>query len=312
MRKKLYLSIIAILMPVLLYMCVFFINDPHGYYRKKAVMNDSLIEKMIEWKRGNYNAIIIGDSRTVWFKDKYLDELNTFSGYQYMNMAYNGAMGTEMNYLANWCINQKQGESIKSIIIVTGWYNFNELLQQNRVEATEKVLENPLTYAFCINNVLDWVNKADNISVETVKEYIPTTTDNVAKEEHLRIEKEVMARYLKKYETSRSVLDGLISLCNYCKKNGIEIKIVVPPWIKRFYVELHDFGDYDVDEYKQELSNYVDIYDMEYESCVLSEQFDDFSDYSHFHGDTYDQFANVLIYGKQEYMRQWIAGEVEY
>lgn len=310
MKKKLYFSIFFVLLPSILYIIFFYLNDPHGYFgRNDHIDNASkLIDNMLDWRNGEYDAVLIGDSRMTSFNEDYISALNNYTGYSYKNMSYGGAMGTEMNYLSRWCIQQKP---IKSIIIVTGWYNFNELLQQNRVRSTEKIIETPLTYAFSIDNMRDmFSNILLSSSSEEYDEVVETEIDPEEKEEHLKLVMGGMYKYLSAYTTDESVINELISICEYCNDNDIEIRIVVPPWIDRFYKELSAFGQYDMDEYKQKLSGYVDIYDMEFEGCVLNENEDDFSDYSHFHNGTYDRFSEVLIYGEKDYSRLWIDGAI--
>jgi hypothetical protein len=117
-------------------------------------------------------------------------------------------------------------------------------------------------------------------------------------------------RYLTDYKTDTEVIDDLISICEECKKQGIEVKIVIPPWLDRFYDELSSYGSYDMDEYKSILSEYVDIYDFEYKDCPLNSRFDDFSDLSHFHNYTYEEYADEVIYGKIKYSRLWKNGYI--
>lgn len=300
--KKLYASILLVLLPSCIYLVFFYANDPHGYFGSAKNQGSQLIDNMLDWKREDYDACIIGDSRMMSFDSDYIRKIDEETGFHFKNLAYPGAMGEEMNYLINWCLDTKH-DKVKSIIIVTGWYNFNELLQQNRVLSTEKIIENPFSYAFSISNMKDMI-ACFNTAPDSDRDDSLTVTPE-EKRKHFAIELEAMSNYLRSYKTDESVINDFISVCNRCKDNNIEIKLVIPPLVAEFYDELDEFGISDIDGYKASLCKYIDIYDMEFEECPLTQRYDDFSDYSHFHGETYKDFSNELIYESLVYSRFW-------
>jgi hypothetical protein len=204
---------------------------------------------------------------------------------------------------------QKPGK-VKSIIVVTGWYNFNVLLQQNRVKSTEKIIANPLAYAFSVDNMQDMFSNILNADSEDETE-TKVTVSTEQKELNISTEMKSMgSRYLTDYETDNTVVEDLSLICDECKEQGIDIKIIIPPWLNLFYERLPDYGEYDMDEYKAVLSEHADLYDFEYEECLLNTRYDDFSDLSHFHNYTYREYADELIYGKIKYARLWKGGKV--
>lgn len=304
MKKKLYIAICLVLLPSILYLAFYFLNDPHGYFGDTNKDSWVLIDNMLDWKNGDYNALLIGDSRLTSFDETYIQELNKATGYTFKNMSYGGAMQTEMNYLTNWSLDQKPGE-VKSVIIVTGWYNLNELLQQNRVKSTEKIIENPLSYAFSINNMQDMVEKLRNSNGDDEEIVDNFEISPEEKIEHFKIEWKSMSKYLKNYKFDEDVFNGLASISNRCQDEGIDLKVVVPPWVDNFWEDLSELGEYDTESYKRELSKVVNIYDMEFKECELSHRYEDFSDYSHFHDRTYEDFSNELIYSTTRYSRLW-------
>lgn len=89
----------------------------------------------------------------------------------------------------------------------------------------------------------------------------PTSED---KTHHFEMHLKSMSFYLENYKTDENVIANLITICQYCSRNSIDIKIVTPPYVSQFYDVLADFGDYDMDEYKRTLDEYVEIYDMEF------------------------------------------------
>lgn len=319
MKRKLYLSIAVILFPAIIYLVIFFANDPHGYFQvssnSTSAESHPLIENMLEWKNGHYNAILIGDSRMGAF-DAYIDDLNAYTGKNYKNMSYPGAMATEMNYLIRWCIENSQ-EPVDSIIIVSGWYNFNELLQQNRVESTKKIIENPFTYAFSVDNLRDLITsmkkdeKKDDTEGETAEDISLSENLTSKEESFLTTFNGMWSRYLSGFELSKTEIDELINISYYCKDHNISLVFVAPPWVDWFYTELESRAAYDMDDYKRILSQYFDIIDFEFIECQLCHNTQDFSDVSHFHGQTYEAFARELITGEPIYSRIWNNGNVK-
>lgn len=118
-------------------------------------------------------------------------------------------------------------------------------------------------------------------------------------------------RYLSGYELSKTELNELIDISKYCNDHNISLILVAPPWVDWFYTEMEGRADYDIDEYKRILSQYFDIIDFEFPECQLCHNTDDYSDLSHFHGQTYEAFANELITGESVYSRTWHNGSVK-
>ncbi len=307
--KKLYTSIMVVLLPSVLYLVFFFLNDPHGYFGNTKSDSNELIDNMLDFKNENYDAIILGDSKLNAFDEARVLELNRETGYKYKKMAYRGAMTTEMNTLFWWCMDTKP-DSIKSVIVETSWYNMNVLLQQDRVASTIEQIKNPLNYAFSINNMSDmftavFMNKDTNGSGKEKK--ITKEQKTINFDTHIK----GMELYLENYQTDYDALNGLISICQYCNDNNIEIKIVTSPWWDDYFFRLKNYGLYtEFDDYKISLSKYADIYDMEYDECLLCKRYEDFSDYAHFHGETYDDFCKMIIYDDREFARLWQKGKI--
>ena len=304
--KKLYLWIFAISFPVICYMLFFFANDPHRYFSGDASDN-TLMGKMIDFKNHSYDAILLGDSR---IDNMDVKELNQGSTFSYKNMAYGGCMSREMISLFWWCI-EHQNTNIKSVIIVTGFYNMNTLLQQDRVSSTEKIINNPISYAFCLENLKACLHNLKIKQKNIRKVNAASISDDVQKASNFKMSRDEMTTYLKNYTYDQSVLNDFVEIGNYCAAHDILLKIVLPPWWEDFYGELIRYDLLDIlDEYKQTISLSVPIWDLEYKECPLNSNYDDFSDYSHFHGQTQEYFYNVIINNDSTYTRLWKEGRI--
>ena len=306
--RKLYLWVFAVMAPVLIYILVFFMNDPYNYFgiSKENGDNSPLIAKMIDFRNNDYEAVIIGDSRIAHYD---VGELSEQTGLNYVNMAYGGCMTEEMVNLLQWCIDNDESNSLKEITIITSFYNMNTLLQQNRVNSTEKNIKSPLTYAFSLENagaMLKLLKSTPNVSSQS-QEITPEI-----KQEHFKISAEQMKYYLAGYTYDRDVIDCLGKMCDLCHDKDISVKIVLPPWWKEYYSLLDEYQLMTIiDEYKEELSYHAEVYDFEYPECELSDRYDDFSDYTHFHGDTFDSFVRTVFIGSGEIeFKVWDGGKI--
>lgn len=291
--KKLYLRVALLLIPVLLYCAIFFANDPYGYFKHSNVpeSTSTLTGKMLDYRNGQYNAIIIGDSRIVGYD---VSELSTATGYQYVNMSYGGCMTEEMVQLLTWCI-ENQTVPIQKIIVVTSFYNMNQMIQQDRVTSTKKIIENPLTYAFSFENLTAMLKKITTSSDKT--DTGNTKAEKTAEEKAANFEthKQSMLKYLNSFSYDQEVIQELAELCTDCQRSGIDVRIVLPPWWEGYYSLLAEHQLLSIlDEYKSQLSQHVIVYDFENEDCPINQNYDDFTDYSHFRGESLIRFLKVI------------------
>lgn len=301
--RKLYLSVLLILVPTFLYLLLFFTHDPYGYFQRDPDPTAaSLTENMLDFCKGNYDAVILGDSRMMQFDHAHINKLNACTGHSFKNMSFDGAVAEEMPALFYWCEKQKP-DCVKSVILVTGWYGLNTLLQTDRVEQISREISNPLNYAFSLDSLRAIFTSKSPESLSPVSD--------AQKRQNFELHLGSMSVYLQNYEMDSSALDDLTELCRYCSDHGIEIMIVLPPWWTDFYRQLENCGQLAaMDGYKYILSEYAPIYDLEYPDCPLSSRYEDFSDYAHFHGSTYEDFCDVLISGALDYARFWQGGKI--
>ena len=304
--KKLYITVILILLPAILYFGFFFANDPHDYFQRSDEVTDfdSLIGHMLNFERNDYNGIILGESRSARID---VDKLNAETGFSYKNMSFAGCSIEEYVKLFWWCVDEQKAD-IQSVIIVTSFYATNEELQHDRVSTTDKIIQNPVTYAFSIDNLKDCIN---NIGVDYTgipEEYVPTAEEKPQAFADHRDSLEYMVSH---YTYSEENLEALAEMCDYCKENGIEVKIVLPAWWEGYYELLDEYNLLgQIDDFKKYLSYHADVYDMEYPECVLNDNYDDFKDYTHAMGDTREALFDMIIYNDLSYARLWQNGAI--
>ena len=305
--RKLYLWVLAILAPVAVYCAVFFANDPYNYFGfagKKADTSD-LIGKMLDFCNHEYDIIVIGDSRLAYYD---MSEWSERSGLRYANMAYGGAIPQEMVHLLRWCLENRTCP-IQEIVLDTGFYHMNELLQRDRVASVERIIQNPAMYAFSIENAqamfTSLLHSQEENDTENGKEITPEQ-----KWSNFETYREKLCDDLEAYRYADDVLDDLAELCDLCAEQGIKVTIVLPPWWEGYYDLLEQYQLMPIlDEYKEKLSQHARLMDYEYKDCAYNSHYEDFSDYCHFHNALFDEFLEDIYNRQPTNGRVWENGK---
>lgn len=309
--KKLYKRISFVLIPILIYLVVFYVMEPYNYLGiKKTADTSNLVGKMLNYKNGSYNGILLGDSRVAKYD---VSELSDRTGCNFVNLAYGGSMTKEMASLFWWCMENKTND-IKEVIIVSGFYNMNTLLQQDRVESTEKVIANPFSFAFSVENLSATCSAIlDSKKPSTTSSKSLDDLSDAERRDRVNSHIEDMRYYLEGFQYDMEVIGSLLEIGKYCADNNINVSLIVPPWYSSFYEELaaNDLLE-DVDYYKETISKNMLVYDMEYAECPLSNDISDYIDSSHFRGKTFDLFADVIVDRDLTHARLWKNGNTTY
>ncbi len=312
--KKLYLSILAVLLPAILYMAFFYVNDPYDYFglNRSEKESEGPMGKMLQYRNGDFDGIIIGDSRI----DGYdVSELSRKSGMNWVNIAFGGCMGEENAALLEWCLDNDKGK-LKRVIIVTDFYNMNTLLQQDRINSTDKVIASPFSYAFSFENfkgvvqeIKDKARKNKTVTIETVAPGTREETEVNADEkkaENFKAHGGSLSYYLDGFRYDYDVIGKLCAVCDRCKEKGVEVTIVIPPVYEGFFDLLEESHvTADTNEFKRILSEHAVICDFEYPENELGKRYEDYRDYMHFGGETYEEFLKCIEDGETRYCKVW-------
>lgn len=304
--KKLYGSVLLVLLPAILYAVFFFANDPHDYFGLKATPADfdSLTGHMIDLRRGDYNALLLGDSRTARVPEAYLNET---TGLRFKNMSFAGCTIQEYAKLFWWAVDNHK--ELERVVIVTSFYGTNEILQHDRVTATNQIIQNPVTYAFNVDSLKDLVTKLKDPGYG-----YPTVDINYTPEEkaaNFEAYGNNLSKILSGYSFAAEDVAELTRVCDYCNAHDIDIYFVLPAWWKEYFTKLDESGLLEQeDSFKRELSLHAEVLDLEYPGCPLSENYDDFRDYTHARGYTLEVLCSVIAHQTISELRIWKNGNL--
>ena len=179
--------------------------------------------------------------------------------------------------------------------------------QKDRVTSTNKLIQNPVTYAFSTDNYMDMLEKLKD------KNYGYPTVETVysAEEKSANFEtyRRSLANMLSKYQYASDAVAELEKMCDYCRTIGIEVYIVLPAWWQGYYDELEAAGlTEQLDALKSELSAHAPVYDLEYPSCPLNENYDDFRDYTHARSTTFSLLSKLICNNIVQDAKLWENG----
>lgn len=306
--------------PIFIYFIVFVIADPLNYWgiipNKECTISYDPLPKMKYVKNNEVKNIVLGDSRTSHFD---MNDLKDISGREIYNMGFGGASLDAMIDLFWWTV---ENNDLDSVYLQLSFYTMNEDYNFNMIQTNRDIIEHPVKYFFTkqahlyvFNSIKDYFN---NKETETEK------SGNELENKKYYAE-EVIYPVVENYKISQDELNRIFMMAEYCEMNDVELYIIIPPMDKTIWNEVIKPLDlnYQINEYKKELSKQVVIYDMEYED--MNEYPDKaFIDGFHMYGmedgidwcdvdlyKSYPYLADYLenMYGtKKEHMRIWRQG----
>lgn len=155
--KKIWLKLLCLALPFLLYFGAFLYFEPYDYFGLKggAQNEDSVITRVRGYLNDPQDSILLGDSRMAHFD---LDLVAQVTGRPWSNLAFGGASMNEsidLFYLA-----AQRNPDLKECVFEVSFYTLRQGDARNRMQAIETVVENPLAYLFNFNYNADMLNNA--------------------------------------------------------------------------------------------------------------------------------------------------------
>lgn len=259
------------------------------------------------------DAIFLGDSRTATLPNKLLSDL---SGMDVINLAVAGQSLNE-NIDTFWFAVDKV--HLKRVYFQISFWTMNTKYYSNRIPETVELTNNVVDYItnksiqketlqnvklafFMPEDILDTSN--------TPAEETPATYTYAGRMEKILQHVERIYSGCLEYSLNYEQIDRLKELASYCKENDIELIFFTPPLhMTVFENVIVPLGLEDVlNQYKQIISTFSTIYDLEYESS-LSALTEDFADGFHFSGRVKDEYLHAIFTGQSDFMRVWENGK---
>ena len=309
--RKFLLKLFFACIPILIYVCAFVAFEPYNYFGLKT-------EKVSNWATPLARVrtfmhepsayIILGDSRMKDFDLNYVEEL---TGEQYANLSTGGQGLNQTKELYDWI---RQKIDVEKIVMDVSFYQIRWGNNGASVIPVLYIAEHPLDYIVTRDYVIETfeqIQKSINQKVVTNNANIISTLEEESTSGKYREDLVIYAteniypgcqNYKIGEEQMKYVTDILIDMEN----SGKEVILVTPPIqdsIWEYVIEPMEL-EAQMNEYKERLSEYAPIYDMEWKNEFTANQ-DNYADGFHLTGELYKVFTDNVFGQQKTLVREW-------
>lgn len=311
--KQFVFKMIAALMPLVIYLCIFVAYEPYNYFGLKDTKTGSWTTPLARTRaylREPSENIILGDSRMNHFDLDYVEEI---TGKRYANLSTGGQGLNQTKELYDW-LSKKTG--VENLVLDVSFYQIREGSKGKTLSPVFYMAEHPLDYLV----TRDYAVEAFSIFTQNIKKYlnhsVASKGETGAGDGHTEavqaepgqdvkyrrdlVEYAVTNIYpgCRSYRIGGDQMEAVIEILEDMNKKGGDITLVTPPVQESIYeyvIEpLHLEGQ--MEQYKQTLSRYAAVYDMEWKSGFIKEQ-DNFSDGFHLSNNgSYQIFTDNTVF----------------
>lgn len=291
------------LAPFVLYAGLFVAYEPYNYWGIKPVADyrTTAFARLLAYKRNPNENIVLGDSR---FANLNRSAMTDATEENYFLLGYGGQNLPEQIDSFWYAADQQQLTHVVMGISFTRFVSLNA----NRVHPLFAYLDNPEQY---ITSFLYHRDMLQNLweHIKPLDEAPPAQPDfqgyaQIIYNAHLN------------WEFQEEYLTALIDIAQYCAENNIELRFVTPPLHPTIWenvidpLELAPAMDY----YKETLSMYAPVYDMEYRECLFTTQYADaFSDGYHLGSNTtFEKYTQSVFADESPFFRIWADGNLQH
>ncbi len=266
LKKGLLFSI-----PFLLYAALIVAVDPFNYFGVSPLIDEAnkratasklhyTLWKTIDFLRDPRPNLILGDSRMGQIQVPSVEKV---TGDRYFNFSYGG--GTIPELIDTFYFATRHVK-VERVYIGASFINFNAFQNRNRFRESQSILDNPLLYL--INRIVlratyhavlaQW--KGETIDVERPNE------DRDAFWNH-QLGTAIVSHY-GRFKYSQEYLESLRELARYCKANGIELTILIPPTHVELQAKIAEFGlTRDADQFNRDMHSLGRVVDMDFDNA---------------------------------------------
>ena len=231
--RQFLLKLSIFLSPLIIYFLIVLIIDPFNIFQNYSHNKNSIVKqicnrvnphlfKLSQFKNKPSEIVFLGDSKV---QQLPINRYNISDQFSKINLSYGGGNIFETIETFNFVVNNSKP---KAIIIGVNFHNFNMSYSHNRVKKVTEILSNPLAY-FMSRDVLlffvEYLKKSfiDGNHAESKSSII--INDN----EKWNTILQTIHSYYSYYDYPDSIIDKMIKMEEFCKKNNIKLILFIPP-----------------------------------------------------------------------------------
>lgn len=284
--QKFSKTILAFSLPLLIWLVLVVVIDPYNYfksgfniidlhYKKESAfkLNRPLFQ-LLAYENHPTNSILLGDSRTNGLKSNVIKK---YSKKDFSNLAYGG--GSLQDVISTfWLVSEEK--ELKDVYIGINFSLYNKHYSKNSVTEVKETMNNFFSYAFSEDTFKStFLILKSIITGKEIKIGIPDTS----KEKFWMYQLNVSAKqHYDVYVYPSNYFDDLKEISKYCKKNGINLVLFIPPTHTDLQNKVKEYNlENDEIKFKNDLKKIGDLYDFDYPSELTLNK-DNFRDPYHF------------------------------
>lgn len=321
--KKYIQKMFLIMLPVILWCILFVAFEPYNYWgllqTDRTSTTSMPLARMRKAMRDGYENILLGDSRTSHFHPGYIEKA---TGIAYCNLGFGGATLQEEIDLFWWAAER---QPVKKVMLQTGFWTINESYNLDRINALKDIADNPMRFISTMNyhtealkQMKEWLKNAPDIP--------PVYTDEERAENKRYYAEKIIYPGVKDFRIDWDRIAQLKEIAEYCSENDIEFVVILPPLDSSIWdLVIAPLGlEKQMNEYKQAISQFAVVYDMEYPEmdAYPSAVFDDgfhltgLQELDCSSPDTAEKYPAIVDYvdqmynGKTDHMHIWQDGHI--
>ena len=291
---------LMLLLPAVL---LFVLYEPYNYWGLRKVRGDmsSSVTVLREIENNQCDNIIISNSRLAALSTDYLLKEGILQE-KWVNLSL---VGCSIREACKTFWETVSKSEIRKVIFTISYSLFNMPNETYRfTEDAYALAEDPVTFITSlqtrdavINAMLHRLPVSQFLAVNTYEKSILTeATEEEWKQLYASYIERSWEPYTGEYKFSSEGLADIIEVINYCKSNDIELFLVTLPMQRAVYDYIESVGEKaEMDFYKEYLSLYLPVYDMEYQESAWTDTFGLFGDGIHLNGINFANGENPVV-----------------
>lgn len=231
-----------LLLPILLYYCVFLAVEPNNYFSLRATTpSGASIGTLQDFERHPTDHVILGDSR---FAHLDMGLIKRLTGEEFSNLSFGGASVKETLDRLDWVLERRP--DLQEVVLGLSFYTLNAAYKVDRTESILQAMNNPIAYLTSLSFNIEVVQNAlfvlqgetlfggeaetrDPATYEFVEYENPLTGKTVPLRRDIVDYLGDIGPNLDQWALNQEQLDRLLEAIERCTEQGIRITVVLPP-----------------------------------------------------------------------------------
>tara|TARA_Y100000768_G_scaffold279177_1_gene214398 strand:- start:677 stop:1618 length:942 start_codon:yes stop_codon:yes gene_type:complete len=260
-------KLLIFLSPLIIYFLIVLIIDPFNIFQNYSRNKNSIVKqicnrvnphlsKLSQFKNNPSEIVFLGDSKV---QQLPINRYDTSDQLSKINLSYGGGNIFETIETFNYVVDNFKP---KVVIVGVNFHNFNLSYSHNRVKKVAKIFSNPLAYLMSRDVLLFFTVYLKNFFIDG-NHAQPKSIKIINNNDKWNIILQTIDSYYSYYEYPDSIIDKMIYMEDYCKKNNIELVLFIPPIHIDLISKVKEYGiSEEYENFKKFIYSFETVYDF--------------------------------------------------